>query len=283
MDVHETTWMSNHAHICITDVRGILPKFMCQMNSLISRQINALAGESGTNIEKGYSSIEIADDASMLRLSAYTLANPCAANLVNKASDWTGFCTYQHEYNKPFNVERPKCGIWRESSRATLDEDAMMDEKSETARLAESRKRRRKPSKLPDSVEAVLARPSIMPELTDEELRQKIRVQLAYNEKNAVIKRKKENKTVLRSHGALSQKTNHQTLTPRKPFTRRPLVAAESEETRRNRIERIFQFRQKYKEALERYHAVGKEHALFPRGTWKMRTLFKVTCSPCLD
>lgn len=252
---------------------------MCQMNSLISRQINALAGESGTNIEKGYSSVEIADDASMLRLSAYTLANPCAANLVNKASEWEGFCTYHRDYNEPFIVERPKCGLWRESDPSEVDEDEANNESSGTEHRAERKKWRRKPSKLPDSIEAVLARPSIMPELGDKELRQKVRVQLACNEKTAAMKRKKENKTVAGSNGVLSQETSHQAIEPRKQFTRRPLVAAESEETTRYRLERIFRFRQEYKEALERYRSQGKEHARFPRGTWKMRTLFKVACA----
>lgn len=276
--VHEATWMSNHAHICLTDVEGLLPKFMCQMNSLISRQLNALTDSNGTNIEKGYSSIEIADPGSMLRLSSYTLANPCAADLVEKVTDWEGVCTYHRDYNEPFVVERPKCGMWSERRPIKQDEASTSDDPSDNPKIS---KWRRKPSKLPDFVEVQLARPDLRPELSDLELRQLVRKETAIKEANAAAARKAKNKQVLGPEGVLSQDRNARPKTRRPLFQRQPLVAAHDPEVERQRLNRIYRFRQRYKEALDVMVALGKEHAVFPEGTWKMRTLFDVTCEPC--
>lgn len=103
--------MSNHAHFCITDNKGVLPSFVEKMNSLIARQLNALRGEKGTNFEKGYSDLDILDSDSLADLCAYTLANPCEAGLVSTAAAWKGVSTYHMEYNKPFTVKRPNCGM----------------------------------------------------------------------------------------------------------------------------------------------------------------------------
>lgn len=285
ISVHEATWMSNHAHICLTDERGVLPKFVCQMNSLVSRQINALTGETGTNIEKGYSSIEIADSASMLRLSAYTLANPCAANLVRKASDWEGFCTYSREYNQPFKVERPRCGMWAENGeykQSSAAQNSAQPINQDSSTVPRKSRWRRKPSKLPESVEVKLARPRIMPDLSDRVLRQKVRERTTYNEETAENKRKRMKKRVLGIAGILKQRSNDRPPTTKKRFKHTPLVAAESKELRLYRMNIIREFRQRYKEALDRFCRLGKEHARFPEGTWKMRTAFNVSCSPLL-
>ena len=40
--VHEVFFLSNHFHIVLTDVDGCLPDFMRDLNSLVSRGLNAL-------------------------------------------------------------------------------------------------------------------------------------------------------------------------------------------------------------------------------------------------
>lgn len=278
MAVHEALWMSNHAHICLTDVQGILPNFMCQMNSLISRQINALLDDTGTNIQKGYSSIEIADDASMLRLSSYTLANPCAADLVSKASEWEGFSTYKHDYNQPFIVERPKCGIWREDNSPHSERTRTGD--SITPNTPPPSRWRRKPSKLPELVEGVLDRPKIMPELSDKELRRLVRHETGMKEDLAKDKRREAKKDVLGCKAILAQDSNARPRKRRELFKRQPLVASHNEELKQFRVNRIHAFRQRYREALDRFLEWGAGQALFPKGTWKMRVLYKIPCSP---
>lgn len=278
MAVHEATWMSNHAHICLTDVQGILPRFMCQMNSLISRQINALTGDTGTNIQKGYSSIEIADCASAIRLSSYTLANPCAADLVEKVADWKGVCTYHRDYHEPFVVERPKCGMWSESQEKrprarSLELDSDGNEKTKWPR---------KPSKLPEYVEVELTRPDVRPELSNQQVRALVRRETKQKEQTAAAKRKANNKTILGMDAVLKQDPNSTPKKERDLFRRKPLVAAQCDELTALVLDRIHRFRQKYKQALDEYLASGSKSAVFPMGTWKMRTLFKVRCEECL-
>lgn len=270
--------MSNHAHVCVTDVRGLLPKFMCQMNSLISRQINALTGETGTNIEKGYSSIEIADDASLLRLSSYTLANPSAANLVKHVAEWKGFCTYDLNYNESIEVRRPECGMWRTHQPQTKADQKTncMEKRDDSGRKKQAlSKHRKKASKLPDVVHAALTRPSIMPELSDKELRELIYSETRQKEKVAAEKRNVKNQKVLGWTRVLRLASNTRPKTHRKPFTRIPLVASHSSKLRIACIEKIMKFRQKYREALRGFLKINKSSFVFPEGTWKMKIQFE--------
>lgn len=274
MAVHDMLWMSNHAHICMTDIRGVLPKFMCQMNSLISRQLNALRGVTGTNIEKGYSSIELLDDASMVGFCAYTLANPCAADLVHTAADWKGISTLKREYNEVFLVERPKCGMWSEHRPGVSP--ALVDEAGDEAK--KKVKRRRKPSKLPDVVQAKLTRPDVMSELDDRELRQRVRDETKLKECNAARKRvakagaktRSKRKSVLGWEQVLLLRWNQSPRKLQPIFARKPLVAARSEELAQARLDEITVFREEYAEALDLYFMWGSDYAVFPEGTWKM-------------
>lgn len=267
MAVHEMLWMSNHAHICMTDVHGVLPKFMCQMNSLISRQLNALRGVSGTNFEKGYSSIVLADDASIVGFCAYTLANPCAADLVSTASAWKGISTLKREYGECFEVVRPKCGLWREEEG--------------------TEKRRRKPSKLPSVVVAKLTRPNIMPKLSNEKLREAIRKETLTKERAAANKRRSKGsgrkrtkvKPVLGWAGVLKLPWNQCPRTRKPLFQRKPLVAARSTDLLLAEIEEIMKFRQHYEVELDIYIYGGSQYAIFPEHTWKMRTVYNAMCA----
>lgn len=291
MAVHDMLWMSNHAHICMTDIQGVLPKFMCQMNSLISRQLNAIRGITGTNIEKGYSSIELADDESMLGYCAYTLANPCAADLVAKASAWKGISTLNLEYDQGFEVKRPKCGLWSEDrpARPRRSRSAQLDEETESGEKKKDAKPRRKPSKLPETVEAKLTRPNIMSSLSDRELRELIRAKTMHRERVATSKRKakhkhkrkKQRKTtlVLGWQGVLKLRWNQSPRSLRSIFEPEPLVAARSKELLQARLDVIESFRQAYREAREIYITKGRKYATFPVGTWKMRVTYNAQCA----
>lgn len=116
VSVHANCWMSNHAHCVLTDELGVLPSFVNNMNSLLSRQLNALRKSKGGNIEKRYSDAEILDDARVVETCAYVLANPCAANLVAKAKSWRGVTSARLEFGEWFEFKRPACGLWAEDN-----------------------------------------------------------------------------------------------------------------------------------------------------------------------
>ena len=89
--------MSNHYHIICTDVRGLLPKFVGELNKLVAKCINASLGRwenvwaAGT--QTSYVRLEDAD--AMIRKSAYALANPVAAGLVRYGREWPGVRLWQ--------------------------------------------------------------------------------------------------------------------------------------------------------------------------------------------
>lgn len=277
--VHDAMWMSNHSHLAVTDVDGVYPKFMCEMNSLISRQLNALGSGEGTNIEKGYTCTEIADDEAMLRTCAYILANPCLADLVERTSDWKGVSTFEREYGVPFVVKRPKCGMWSESppDEKCLERNSGSRSDARGGSGGWSR-RRRKPSNLPEEVEGVLTRPGICLDMSNEELRGKIVARTAYKEKKASAKRKKKKKKVLGWIRAVEEIPTNKPRKRQAIFELKPLVSASAEEVLAVRLDQIRRFRQAYREAWIIYVHESPERAVFPRGTWKMRTMLNARC-----
>ena len=85
--------MSNHLHIVATFDDDSMPDFMQALNSLVSRQLNALRGRSGSNFEPHFNAVEIADASKILDHCAYTLANPVSAGLVRRSTRWPGLTT----------------------------------------------------------------------------------------------------------------------------------------------------------------------------------------------
>lgn len=259
------------------------------MNSLISRQLNTLRGGKGTNFEKGYSEIEIADEASMHRLSAYTLANPCAANLVKSADAWQGFSTYRREYNKPFTVTRPKCGMWAEYAPASgsvkmREKNGKKHSKFDSAKeqssneTKDSKPARRKPSKLPNEVQAVLTRPNIKPELSNEALRAEIRKVTNERELLAEKKRKQSGHKVLGWSEVIKKRWNQFPNTPERVFEEVPRIATECDLIREHKLNLISVFNQAHEFARRVYIDDDPRKAIFPYGTWKMCKELNANC-----
>src|SRR5688500_15183715 len=90
VQIHEVIFMSNHCHLLLTDRGGVLPDFMRDLNSLLSRGLNALRGSTGANVEKGYNIVIPTDDGKAVEHAVYTLTNPCNAHLVERAAQWEG-------------------------------------------------------------------------------------------------------------------------------------------------------------------------------------------------
>lgn len=281
ISVHEALWMSNHAHICLTDNDGVLPRFVCKMNSMLSRQLNALRGHKGTNIEKGYSDIEICHDQSMASLCAYALANPCAAHLVNQANAWQGFTTHDLEYNQSFVVERPNCGLWGDGNqpRELIPKTFRPKLKPNNATNSSSR---RKPSTLPQRVEGVLTRPKIHLELSDAALRASIRLETKLREQKAQEKRNDEGRSVIGMARVLRRKWNESPSTFEPLFEEIQRIATRCITQKIEKARLLARFNQEYEDALRDFIEKGKSGAVFPPGTWKMRTLFRANCAEIL-
>lgn len=265
MSLHDMVWMSNHAHINLTDVHGRLPDFVQHMNSLISLQLNRLAGRSGPNFQEGYRDIQLLDNDAALIFLKYTLANPCTANLVEKASDWGGVTTYNDEYGQSIVAKRPDCGLW-----APLE----IDENDEKAGKPKKIKKRVYGG-MPGECLTKLVRPQIRPDLDDEELRTLIREQTTQSERDACTIRRVSHKKVVGMNNVRQLKWNDFPPTPEEQNDLIPLVAATCEELKKRALTVIRAFRTAYRHAFDNFVKLGKAQVVFPNGTWKMRTVFE--------
>lgn len=252
---------------------------------MLSRQLNALRKQKGTNFERAYSDIQILDDQSVSRLCAYTLANPCAANLVSSAERWKGMSTYKLEYNRPFVVKRPNCGIWKDRNIEEFKRPSSFRPKFSKAQpgdpgqISKERLAPKKKSTLPMEVTARLVRPKIYLELSDEELRAKIREETKVREQIAAEKRKRTAKGVLGWKNVQSTKWFDFPWTVERLFRLIPLLASSCPARTARHLEIIAAFRQAYKKARDLFILHGKDKAVFPWGTWKMRVELRVTCA----
>lgn len=276
--VHEVFFMSNHFHIVLTDVEGNLPDFMRDLNSLISRGLNALRGTTGTNIEKGYNIVSIGDDDKALEHCVYSLVNACAEHLVERAREWTGVSSLHLEYGQPVVFERPCDGLW---SRVG-SKNAKKREAGSKGRAAYTGRTR-----MPASVELTLTRPPIHPELGDAELRALIRGKVAEREQALIDERREAGLDVLGMKDVLRQSWSDTPTTTRILFKTTPRASGSSKWARLQALGRRLDFEAAYgsvRKKLEELLATTGHHratlaqriatlsdlgtVVFPRGTW---------------
>jgi len=265
--VHEYEFMSNHLHFIATDVRGELPNFMRDFDSLVARQLNAIRGTSGSNIEKGYALIHISDERKLLEKAIYVLTNAVSAHLVRRVKQWKGPNSLGHEYGHKTVLERPKCGIWKETQSAKL------------GGKFGSKKRRayRGRSRTLEEVQFVLVRPSTMNHLSDAELRQLIRDKVGERERELIAQRRQTRQKVLGMRRVLEQRYLDTPQCSRVLFATKPRVSGTDVGKRSDKLEAILNFEAAYRRARDTWLA-GDHSVVFPFGTWLMRVRFGVHC-----
>ncbi len=276
--IHEVVYMSNHVHIVATFDDDSMPDFMQDLNSLVSRQLNALRGRTGTNFEPHFNAVEIADVDKILDHCAYALANPCSAHLVTRAVGWRGVTSARLEYGQSITIERPQCGMWKPNR--------LKEKKRQQGQKAGKLLRHRKSagrakyagrSKLPEQVEFSLERPPGFGELNDTQLREEVRRRTEILEDKAEAERAKRGwkalgmRRVIEQHWAdFPDKTE-----PR--FGTVPKASGSSKWARMEVLQRCARFQQAYAKARDAYVA-GDHGVQFPCGTWLMKRRFKVRC-----
>ena len=266
--VHEFAFLSNHFHFVATDPHGRLSDFLQQFDSMLSRQLNALRGTTGSNFEK-YPGIQIVVDAlGVLDKAIYTLCNPVAAHLVARVRHWKGSCSFGLEYGEAVVLKRPKCGLWAETKAP----------KRKGKHESGPRMRYRGRSKTPEVATFTLTRPAVhVGELSDTELRRLVRDGVAAREKELAEQRAEKKVGVL---GWLRVVTQHYFATPTTPrplFQRRPRVTGRDKSLCAAVGRKLDAFVKAYRLALEAFLAGAP--SVFPYGTLQMVRRYRVACA----
>ncbi len=245
IEVHASTWMSNHHHTDVTDPHGNIVLFKQQLHSLVARGLNALHALSGPlwGAESPCFTRRSADDES-LRDLVYTLTNPVEAGLVKWSRLWPGFTTYGWRFGEERTFKRPK---W------FFDENGGM----------------------PETISLKLVRPPIFPELSDEQVYEKLNAAVREREVACQQKMRDEHRRFM---GPIKLAKQHWSRVP-KSFEERfkvaPKVASSSKWLVLAELQRDREWEREYARAREQMLA-GKP-AVFPAGTYWLRIHAKVT------
>ena len=206
-------------------------------------------------------------DAKVFVHCVYILANAAVAGIVHKTTRWKGSNSLRYEYGQEYVVSKPRVGLW---SKNAQHKHRRRSQRSGRAAFADR-------STLPAAAIIKLDRPPIMLELSDAELRTRIRDALRLRE--AETAKKRAGKPALGMTAALKI---HWSTVPRQGealFGRNPTLSTETLDQRiaMKRLRRVFI--REYKDALARWNA-GQRDVVFPAGTVRMRLRHKVPTAP---
>jgi REP element-mobilizing transposase RayT len=92
VQVHGLSAMSNHYHLALTDVEGVLPDFMAWLNRQLAKCIKRFRGWDEVVWEPNvtYSAVELSGPTEVLDKVAYVLLNPVSGGLVRSPERWPG-------------------------------------------------------------------------------------------------------------------------------------------------------------------------------------------------
>jgi putative transposase len=267
VQIHDFLYMSSHLHFVATDVKGVLPTFMGEHDSLLSRALNALRGIVGVNIE-GYSVQELTDDEVVVQKSVYALTNACEADLVPRVSQWHGPNSLNLEYGETIRIPRPRFALW----------GPKRPPKQVGKHRSKGRAKHRGRSRLPEYVELELVRPNVFVDLEDHELRRRIRDRVGAREDELIDERRRTGRKAGRMSKILKCSYLDIASSARVLFQRQPRVSGRDRERVKEAVARHSRFIAQHARASQRFR--GGEHTVeFPFGTWLMRRRFNVRCA----
>ena len=103
--LHAACVMSNHHHLVVTDVHGVLPNFLREFHRLTAKAMNASQGQ-WENLWAGEQCniVRLVTDEDIEDKIAYVVANPVAAGLVKQPEEWPGVLAWGQQTQR---VVRP--------------------------------------------------------------------------------------------------------------------------------------------------------------------------------
>jgi REP element-mobilizing transposase RayT len=244
--VHAFCVLSNHFHLIVTDPDARLPAFEQYLDSLVARAVNASLGRwESFWAPSSYSAVALNSHEDILAKAAYVLANPVAAGLVARGSDWPGLWSAPAQIGGSTLVARRPSVFFRtngympDTAELALTVPAAFDPADFRARLAEEL----------DALEA------------------RARREIAAG-----------GRTVLGVAKVLAQKATSRPAPgePRRGLN--PRVAARDRWKRIEALARLVEFRRAYRAARDALRA-GVRDVVFPCGTYALRVRYGVACA----
>jgi REP-associated tyrosine transposase len=244
--VHAFCVLSTHFHLIVTDPDARLPEFHRYLDGLVARAMNCALGRWerfwGPD---SYSAVRLETDDAVLEKMVYVLANPAAAGLVRRGTEWPGLWSDPDLIGgAPIVVERPAEFF-------------------------------RKLGRMPASASLQLERPPGFE--GNPAFAERLCGELRAAEDRAAAELEAEGRSFLGAARVLAQKP-HARPAPGEP--RRglnPKVACRSKWKRIEALQRLEEFGLAYRAALASWRA-GVRDALFPAGTWLMRVQHRAAC-----
>lgn len=271
VSIHSFTFMSNHFHMVLSDPNGLLPLFMQTLDSLLTRNLNALRGISGANFERGYTARIITDIDTAIEQASYTLANPVAADLVKHARHWKGATSVRMDFGQARTIKRPRASIWR-------DVPTTNPKRRRKRRQSTGRMKRRNRCTSPETLKLVLEPfPKSLTSRRPEDVMKAIRVRVEQREEDAKQSRIASGRTVMSMQRVREQAWWDFPGRLEDLFVHVPRVAGDDPDRVFAAEQRNREFEAEYKAAME---LVRKgERPEFPEGTWLMVRRYGYACA----
>ena len=248
--LHAICILSNHGHDVSTDPDGKIVEFRRELHALLARHINALFGEfEAFWAREPTCRVECVGAEDILDKIIYTLANPVEALLVERGEQWPGVRSAWPA--PPRKIKRPK-GFFRG------EEDG---------------------GSWPEEVTLSFHRPPGFDELSDEELATLLRDTLETRERGIRKEARRKRQTFLGPEAILAQRRHAYPRSKEKRFGIRPTVAAKWKWARIERLRRNKEWLAHYEAALRELRA-GNRDVVFPFGTYKLHSYYRIACQP---
>jgi hypothetical protein len=270
MQFYEFEFLSTHYHLVASNAGGRITDFLQDLNALIARELNAVRGRSGAFFDRQPGIQTVLGEEKVFEHCVYTLANAVSAGIVRSTKQWKGSNSRRLEYAKEYVGARPRVGLW---SKKVQHKHRRSSQRSGRAAFADR-------CTLPETAILVLDRPPIMPELSDAELRARIRGALEVREQE--VAKQRAGKPVLGMKAVLKI---HWSTVPRdgeELFGLNPTLSTDTLEQRIAIKVLRKEFIREHEEALARWNA-GERNVVFPAGTVRMRLRHKVATEPIPD
>lgn len=244
-----SVFMSNHHHTGIYDPDARLPVFAHELHRLIAKHHNKMYGRQDHFWESGQSTyVRLHDSQAVLDALVYSLANPVAAHLVDRAQHWPGVRTLPHQLCTTRQVSRPRFYF-------------------------------RQNGCMPKTLPLELHLPPCFQHLSPGEFRKLVSDALRKREHELREKRTAQGRSLLGRGEILSE--SHLDSPRSRPTKKKSNASTKAHNPweRVTALKKLREFEKQYAEALQRFRT-GERKAVFPFGTYLMRVLFGVECEP---